>query len=157
MKTRITLLLMVWTLGIAVGPAEPPVLHSRIGETMTATNGALTITNIGKKQNRDYRDTATLDQDVFSPKSVNFHPNGKKYYVNSLEGCRTVVYDMATNKKIKVIHHDFKSGEGPLWNTPSGIYRFKHYTGGEKRPFMGKPVESCFSHGTTTPETSCIC
>ena len=70
MKTRITLLLMVWTLGIAVGPAEPPVLHSRIGETMTATNGALTITNIGKKQNRDYRDTATLDQDVFSPKSV---------------------------------------------------------------------------------------
>ena len=58
--------------------AEPPVLHSRIGETMTATNGALTITNIGKKQNRDYRDTATLDHDVFSPKSVNFHPDGTK-------------------------------------------------------------------------------
>ncbi len=127
--------------------AEPPVLHSRIGETMTATNGALTITNIGKKQNRDYRDTATLDHDVFSPKSVNFHPDGTKYYVNSLEGCRTVVYDMATNKKIKVIHHDFSSGEGPLWNTPSGIYRFTHYQGGEKRAFMGKPVESCFSHG----------
>ena len=127
--------------------AQPPVHHSRIGETITAQGGVLTITNVGKKQNHDWRDTATRDEDVFSPKSVNFHPDGTKYYVNSLEGCATVVYDRETNRKLKVISHRHASGEGPLWNKPSGIYRFTHYPDGQKRAFSGKPVEATFSHG----------
>ena len=127
--------------------AQPPVRHSRIGETMTAQGGVLTITNVGKKQNHDWHDTATRDEDVFSPKSVNFHPDGTKYYVNSLEGCATVVYDRETNRKLKVISHRHASGEGPLWNTPSGIYRFTHYPDGQQRAFGGKPVEATFSHG----------
>ena len=127
--------------------AQPPVHHSRIGETMTAQGGVLTITNVGKKQNHDWRDTATRDEDVFSPKSVNFHPDGTKYYVNSLEGCATVVYDRESNRKLKVISHRHASGEGPLWNTPSGIYNFTHYPDGQKRAFSGKPVEATFSHG----------
>lgn len=127
--------------------AEPPVHHSRIGDKITSADGKITITNIGKKQNFAWSDTATRDVDVHSPKSVNFHPDGSRYYVNSLEGCATVVYDMATNKKIKVIHHSFNSGKGALWNTPSGYYKFTHYTDGESRSFQGKPVESTFSHG----------
>ena len=127
--------------------AQPPVHHSRIGETMTAQGGVLTITNVGKKQNHDWRDTATRDEDVFSPKSVNFHPDGTKYYVNSLEGCATVVYDRESNRKLKVIPHRHASGEGPLWNTPSGFYKFTHYPDGQKRGFSGKPVEATFSHG----------
>ena len=127
--------------------AQPPVHHSRIGETITAQGGVLTITNVGKKQNHDWRDTATRDEDVFSPKSVNFHPDGTKYYVNSLEGCATLVYDRETNRKLKVISHRHASGEGPLWNKPSGIYRFTHYPDGQKRAFSGKPVEATFSHG----------
>lgn len=127
--------------------AQPPVRHSHIGETMTARGGSLTITNVGKKQNFDWRDTATRDEDVFSPKSVNFHPDGTKYYVNSLEGCATVVYDRETNRKLKVISHRHSSGQGALWNEPSGIYRFTHYPDGASRAFGGKPVESTFSHG----------
>ncbi|MBQ0069132.1 MAG: beta-propeller fold lactonase family protein [Bacteroidales bacterium] len=127
--------------------AEPPVHHSRIGDKVTSADGKITITNIGKKQNFAWSDTATRDVDVHSPKSVNFHPDGSRYYVNSLEGCATVVYDMATNKKVKVIHHTFNSGEGALWNTPSGYYKFTHYPDGASRSFSGKPVESTFSHG----------
>lgn len=126
---------------------EPPVRKVRVGERVQADDGSITLTCIGKKQNYSWSDTATRDVDVMSPKSVNFHPDGTKYYVNSLEGCRTVVYDMATGRKLKVIHHDFKSGQGELWNAPSNYYRFTHYVGGEKRAFLGKPVESTFSHG----------
>ena len=126
--------------------AQPPVVHSHIGQKVEAP-GALTITNVGKHQQHDWRDKATLDTDIFSPKSVNFHPDGSKYYVNSLEGCATVVYATADNHKIKVIPHRFASGTGPLWASPSGYYRFTHYPGGEQRAVSGKPVESTFSHG----------
>lgn len=127
--------------------AEPAIRHSHIGDKVTSSDGSITITCIGKKQNFNYSDTATRDEDILSPKSVNFHPDGTRYYVNSLEGCKTVVYDMKTNKKIKVIKHEFSSGEGALWSAPSGYYKFTHYPDGQSRSFMGKPVESTFSHG----------
>ena len=145
MRSRLRALL--WgALICLVAQAQPPVVHSHIGQKVEAP-GALTITNVGKHQQHDWRDKATLDTDIFSPKSVNFHPDGSKYYVNSLEGCATVVYATSDNHKIKVIPHRFESGTGPLWAAPSGIYRFTHYPGGENRAFSGKPVESTFSHG----------
>lgn len=144
---RILWVVTILVTAVAQAQAQPPVHHSRIGESMTAQGGVLTITNVGKKQNFDWRDSATRDEDVFSPKSVNFHPDGSKYYVNSLEGCATVVYDRQTNRKLKVISHRHTSGQGPLWNTPSGIYRFTHYADGATRAFGGKPVEATFSHG----------
>lgn len=84
----------------------------------------------------------TYDADIASPKSVTFLPDGSKYYVNSLEGCKTVVYDGRTHKKLAVIPHKFTSGEGSLWNSPSGYYKFTHYADGASKPFRGKPVES---------------
>lgn len=127
--------------------APPPVKHSAKGDRVEAMGGVLTITNIGKKQNYNWQDKSTIDEDIYSPKSAAIHPDGSKYYINSLEGCCTVVYDLKTGQKIKVIHHRFDSGTGPLWNTPSSYYRFTHYEGGERRAFSGKPVESAFSHG----------
>ena len=129
-----------------VAVAQPPVVHSAIGERVEVP-GALTITNVGKHQQHDWRDRAKLDTDIFSPKIVNFHPDGSKYYVNSLEGCATVVYATSDNHKIKVIPHRFESGRGPLWSAPCGYYQFTHYPDGESKAFSGKPVESTFSHG----------
>ena len=116
------------------------------GQEVKASNGQLTIKCVGKRQNYDYRDTASLDKDILSPKSVSFHPDGSRYYVNSLEGGLTVVYDAASGRKLKTIVHRLESGEGPLWNTPSPYYRFTHYSDGQQRAFWGKPVESTFSH-----------
>lgn len=59
------------------------------------------------------------DPDIYAPKSVVFSKDGKKFYVNSLEGCKTVVYDSRTHEKLKVIDHSFKSGTGELWLEPS--------------------------------------
>ena len=115
------------------------IRHSKKGESVTTQDGELTITCID--QRRGYGSGDTFDADIYSPKSATFSPDGKKVYVNSLEGCKTVVYDVATRKKLKTILHDFESGEGPLWNKPSGYYNFTHYPDGEKRAFKGKPVE----------------
>ena len=61
-----------WALG------EPPVRKVRVGERVQADDGSITLTCIGKKQNYSWSDTATRDVDVMSPKSVNFHPDGRR-------------------------------------------------------------------------------
>lgn len=85
------------------------------------------------------------DPDIYSPKSAVFSKDGKKIYINSLEGCKTVVYDAHTHEKLKVISHSFDSGRGELWGEPSGFYPFTHYPDGIERSFMGKPVEGALS------------
>lgn len=117
----------------------PSLVYARTGESVTTEGGDLTITSIG--QLRGYGRGEQFDPDIYSPKSATFSPDGKKLYVNSLEGCKTVVYDVATRKKLKTILHRFDSGTGSLWNTPSGFYPFTHYPDGPQKSFYGKPVE----------------
>ena len=85
------------------------------------------------------------DEDINSPKSATFSKDGKKIYVNSLEGGKTVVYDAVTHKKLKTIDHHFESGKGDLWLPWSGFYEFTHYPEGQNKSFMGKPVEAAIS------------
>lgn len=146
MKPKIFLSTILVAL-LATAHAQPGALHSRIGETVTSPDGAITITCMGKKQNFNWGDKATHDEAINSPKSVNFHPDGTRFYVNSLEGCKTVVYDARTLERLKVIEHHFEANKkGVTWSAPSSYYKFTHYEGGENRAFDGKPVESTFSH-----------
>lgn len=121
--------------------------HTTLGRTYISTDSALVITVAGKKQYYNPSDTVTRDRDILSPKSVNIHPSGRKYYVNSLEGGRTTVYDAATARKLKTIVHRFGKSDSRLWSAPSGLYNFTHYTDRDVNSFMGHPVESTFSHG----------
>lgn len=119
--------------------------HPALGTKVSSTDGSFTITLLSKKQNYSYAESATLDKDIRSPKSVNIHPNGKKFYVNSLEGGKTVVYATGSNEKLKVIEHQFTEADSLLWSKPSGLYPFTHYKK-NLNTFRGKPVESAFSH-----------
>ena len=127
--------------------SSPKVLHPLAGTKTEAENGAIALTLINKHLNylncpSDYR-----DEFINSPKSANIHPDGTKYYINSLEGCATVVYDMNTHQRLKVIEYSFEDEkDSALWSTPSSFYPFTHYTQ-HLNTFMGKPVESTFSHG----------
>lgn len=123
--------------------ASAQIVHSKIGDKAKSENGEITIELIGKKQNYD-RTLKTQDSDIHSPKSVNIHPNGQKYYVNSLEGFKTVAYELITNKKLAVIEHKFDSRHKNLWSEPSDLYPFTHYA--KSNNFSGKPVESTLSH-----------
>lgn len=120
----------------------PPVVHPSI-DTLVRFGGNKQIRLAHKIQN--YKGGPTRDADVLSPKSVNIHPSGKKFYVNSLEGGKTMVYSLPGLKKIAVINHRFNSSHSRLWAPSSGLFKFRHYTEGLNN-FTGKPVESTFSH-----------
>lgn len=143
--------LLIFSLALAVFASAKqvpmqaqPVVHPPIGESVEASDGSLKLTLVGKRQNyggtRDTRDDA-----INSPKSANVHPNNTKYYVNSLEGGTTVVFEMGTNRRLKVINHRFSQATDHLWGEASTLYPFTHYP--KSNSFMGKPVESTFSHG----------
>lgn len=121
----------------------PPVVHPEVGQTLKAKGIQVTFT----KRKSCYVGTPQkdIDKDIRSPKSVNIHSANKKYYVNCLEGGKTVVYDLLTGAKLKVISHKFNSEHKGLWAPESGLYKFS-YVKADKNHFTGKPVESVFSH-----------
>ncbi|NLV52972.1 MAG: peptidoglycan-binding protein [Bacteroidales bacterium] len=131
------------------------IVHPSIGTKVFTADSSLSIELIAKKQYYDPSDEDTADKDINSPKSVNMHPNGTKYYVNSLEGATTVVYDFKTNEKLKVIHHEFTDADTVLLGNATPFYTFTHHLPDANHPaspfggwgsFYGKPVESTFSH-----------
>ncbi len=124
----------------------PPVVHSQVGDSSAGVAGSLKMVNIGKRQQYSGAMRSTFDTDIISPKSATFSADGTLLYINSLEGCRTVVYDAATLEKLHVVDYKFDSATGHLWAAPSGFYVFTHYPNGENRAFHGKPVESTWSH-----------
>ena len=144
MKKLLFFLVILFVALLGVADAQT-VVYASLGDSEKSDDGLFTITLVSKKQYYDPSDTLTLDRDIRSPKSVNVHPDGSKYYVNSLEGARTVVYEAGTNKKLKVINHKFNNANATLWSKPSGLFEFTHYTT-SLNSFYGKPVESTFSH-----------
>ena len=96
--------LSLWGMGSFAQVAK--IVHPKIGTTAYSSDSTFSITLMGKKQYYAPTETETADKDINSPKSVNMHPNATKYYVNSLEGATTIVYDFKTNEKMKVIRHD---------------------------------------------------
>ena len=122
------------------------VVHPTVGQTFTTEGGALSLTLCAKYQYYAPSETATADVDIHSPKSANIHPLGKKFYINSLEGCKTIAYDMATWNKLSVIEYDFTEADSLLFSRPCGLFPFRHYTE-NLNTFQGKPVEGAFSHG----------
>lgn len=115
----------------------------------TGTPVKLRLVHRFQKYNKDpFHKSDIYDLSIDSPKSVNFTPDGKKFYVHSLEGQRTSVYDTESMTLKKQILHQFnstdknlfKDGEHTIFN-----YTYRdHYT--DFNIFGGKPVESCMSH-----------
>lgn len=139
----------IWTLCIVLfcGAEDKANIDSIpkavVGDRMVSADSGIVITCAARLRNPGYGENRDID--INSPKSVTFSRDGRKMYVNSLEGCATVVYESATLKKIKVIQHRFSQKDSLLWLPASGFYDFTHYTGGESRPFRGKPVESALT------------
>ena len=147
MNNRIVLLFVVVLIAtIAITVCPQSVVRPPVGETATSTDGKVKVTLVTKKQNYNRSNSETFDRDINSPKSANVTPDGKKYYINSLEGGVTIAYDMATHKKLKVISHNFTdAGSKHLWAPESGLFKW-HQRRQKPNTFMGKPVEATFSH-----------
>ena len=108
------------------------------------------MTFVGRWQSYNRNVTHPLDrfdEDIDSPKSVNFSPDGKLIFVNSLESAKTIVYDSEGTRKRAVIEHRFTPDDTALFQAkPPFDYSFPK---GNKLPnvFSGKPVEGEFTHG----------
>ncbi|MBQ9659762.1 MAG: hypothetical protein IJV37_00660 [Bacteroidales bacterium] len=139
----LTLFLLLCVPAVLSAQSGPAVVHPDPG-TQWIGEG-IKVTFLTRKQHFNWKDTLTLDKDIHSPKSVNIHPSGRKYYVNSLEGMKTVVYDFDTQEKVKVIRHHFTDAEKDLWAPSCGLFSFGH-SYSDPDHFDGKPVESTFSH-----------
>ncbi len=87
---------------------------------------------------------------INSPKSVIFSPDGSRFYINSLEGLETVVYNADTFEEVSVIRHEFGQDDAGLFlNGESTAFDYEYFTSvdADKRNcFGGKPVEAAFSH-----------
>ena len=115
--------------------------------TPESSEVSLTLTNRIQHYNRTPKDSKDkFDTAINSPKSVNILFEKSKYYVNSLEGFETVVYDLNTHEQLKVIKHTFNSSNQHLFSETNFFdYTFRT-TKGNPNVFRGKPVEGCFSH-----------
>lgn len=95
---------------------------------------------------RNNSENDVFDRNINSPKSVKFHPDGSKFYVQSLEGYETVIYDSKELKKLGVIRHTFKADDAELFQDTT-VFDYKYrYRKSQYNIFSGKPVESAFSH-----------
>lgn len=86
---------------------------------------------------------------INSPKSVIFSPDGSKFYINSLEGMETVVFDANSLKKLASISHRFTEKDAPLFQGEDRVYGYQYYSSpksGSNNCFGGKPVEFAMSH-----------
>ena len=55
------------------------------------------------------------DGGVRSPKSAAFSPDGRKLYINALEGGQTLVYAFPSLKRLAAITHAFDTGDAALF------------------------------------------
>lgn len=128
----------------------PSLVHPKDGAVVM--KDSLVVTHVCRRHNFHSGPGSSRDRDIASPKSVHIHPSGDKFYVNSLEGFKTVAYSMGEDSlgvfrsgKLSCVVHKFSLKDSSLWAAPSGLYTFRRQF---KNPctFSGKPVESAFSH-----------
>jgi len=125
------------------------VIHPPIGTVSTPSDAEVKLTLISRIHSHtpNVKDNMErYEKDIISPKSAIFLEEKNKFYVNSLEGFMTVVFDLKSFTKIKSIHHDFSKKDAGLFkeNTVLG-YNFL-VKRDEPNVFKGKPVECCLSN-----------
>ncbi len=137
---------------IQVGIAQPPpVQRFDMGITSAPADSEVSLKLARRYQQYNWypkNDEDHLDKSIFSPKSAIFTLDGKKLYVNSLEGFSTSVYDVATGDRLKVIYHKFDNENNFLFQGDENtIFDYKYrYQRPTPNTFSGKPVESTLSH-----------
>lgn len=122
---------------------DNPAVHPEVGCTASAEGVTITLRAKIQNFNPSLRDR---DENILSPKSVTIYSDSSRFYINSLEGCRTVVYSLDDLGRLGVIRHRFTKSDSLLWAPSSGFFKF---TDQFENPdcFNGKPVESVLTHG----------
>lgn len=129
--------------------AFPQARKVEIGVTSTPENSEVRLTLVKRFQHYQQKTRSTADRydtSINSPKSVNILDAKNKFYVHSLEGCRTSVYRLSDFQPLATVNHQFNHRNQHLFSSTDYFdYEFQtRHT--QRNHFAGKPVESCFSH-----------
>lgn len=124
------------------------ILILSFGAFAKAQTSSVTLTaevRIGQGNFSERLPLEIRDPEIYSPKSARFSANGKKLYINSLEGGKTVVYSWPQLKKLKSISHRFTAKNSSLFFGETTVFGYPYLSvppSGDQNQFMGKPVES---------------
>lgn len=138
--------------GIANGKRRASV---PIGARSLPDESELELRLVGRIQSYNAEPAAKedlYDPEIQSPKSVSLSPDGARAYVESLEAHRTLAYDAQTLQKLQSVHHAFTPAERKLFQKGEALPQRipvpkSALPEGGFNVFLGKPVESAFSHG----------
>jgi len=88
------------------------------------------------------------DVRIQSPKSAMFSQDGKKLYINALEGGQTLVYSFPELQPLRSIDHTFGPADAALFQNETTVFGYPYFHGkaGQYNHFLGKPVEMAMSH-----------
>lgn len=88
------------------------------------------------------------DARIQSPKSAMFSQDGKKLYINALEGGQTLVYSFPDLQPLKSIDHTFGPADAAIFQNETTVFGYPYFHGkaGQYNHFLGKPVEMAMSH-----------
>lgn len=145
------LLFLITTITALHAQDDEKLVYNAIGVTSTPAQAPVSLELVARFQHRvasTKHPKDKYDRDINSPKSVNYLPEKKKFYVQSLEGLETVVYSIETFEKLNVIRHTFNADNQHLFKDGEYTafdYQYR-YRKSDFNIFSGKPVESCFSH-----------
>src|SRR3989338_4270063 len=137
--------------GIVAGGGTVKSFRSNlpIGEESKPTDGVVRMTLIARRQSYNPNPSHPMDfydTGVNSPKSVVFHPQGDKVFVNSLEGENTIIYGRQGFQQLATIYHRFTKEDKQLFAGPVPFgYKFAAAVK-ERNVFAGKPVEMEITH-----------
>lgn len=131
---------------------KPAILSDTLKKEEVVSNGqfeALKLVRVIQSKAQFPKDSNWFyETAINSPKSAIYAQDGSKFYINSLEGYTTAVFDAKTLEKIKEIRHEFNEANRSLFkNNETTVfgYQFKQQKE-DFNTFLGKPVESCLSH-----------
>lgn len=145
MKTIFISIAMLFITGVTFSQLQ----QVKIG-SLSSENKELQL-KLTHKNQRNYakpsNETDIFETAINSPKSATFTADGSKYYIQSLEGYQTVVFDAKTHKKIKEITHKFDNSNQHLFkNKEYTLFDYQFPSDiSNHNIFMGKPVEACLS------------
>lgn len=149
MRSLICLFLMHFLiLSCARTPIQPTDNKS---ETVTTENEAVATENEAESATPPglFHVKSIRSANINSPKSVVFSPDGGRFFINSLEGMKTVILDADTLKELGVISHKFDEEDAPLFQNEDRLPGYEYFVtprNGQTNCFGGKPVEFALSH-----------
>jgi len=119
-NTLVLLLLCLFFVEVAAQKSD--IVITPIGATASSADSSIKISLVRRFQSSNTNPESKFDNydnSIYSPKSVVVLDSKNKFYVNSLEGFTTSVYDLDSFQRQSVIHHRFKSSEAYLFQDTS--------------------------------------